>query len=486
MQIIDLVILSLKNIMMNKTRTFLVSFTMGIGIFMILIFSVMQDSVLDIEKIKSVNNPEYQKISISQSVSKNTQYGINLNEISDINNIKHVRSINLVNSYKMSMNEDNIANHANIIIEDAINDSIWINDIKVKCSEDKIYVMMDGFNPFDLTKIIQGQRKNPEFQVYLYGRELQNNSTNNEVIIDDITAFRLGSIGNRKDRKEAIEYMLDKKILLNVYGQTVEAKIVGIYNYQAYMIRPQMETLEDKLIIESFENYKYTEEELLDGLIDIEVCFPMFFNESIGINIDNISAKNNLSIQSIYEDYNGYIEVIVDDIVNLKEVTIALEEKLGDYLISSKINEAENALNSFIYFRKVLLIMGIIILIIAILTTINTVFMIIDERQYYMGQLLAIGFPKQQVLKIIIFEIVWMGLLGCIIGFLLTISGNTIIEFLLHSRLYESGLYKFINIRIDIFKVMVLMIISLVVTSCAGIIPVKFGTRQNTIELLQL
>lgn len=491
MRVYDIFALSLKNVKIDKIRTVLVSVTIGLGVFLILIFSVMQNSAVEIEKMKSENNPEYRKVtilSLQDSNRKNYEAaGIDVYSLADITQMEHVKSVHLVNEF--TSDDSDTVNYLSDqdLLKSRIGEAIWIDGIEIKSPEKKLWTAFDKFNPFDLTKIELAQMVNDSFSVYKCGRPLSNESNKLEVIMDDVTAYRFSrSKGLSITRNEAISRLLNKNISFFVNGQVINAVIVGIYDYKSYMSRPLSESLEDKQLMDAFENIVLDDEELNGStpLTHADICFPIFMNENLRRVIEEVyTGKNNGVELALFQNYQGRVEVVVDNITNLESVTNRLKEKYS-YFVTSKQDQAKTAINRMFFFKRIIMLIGIIIAVIALLSVINTMFMVIDERQHYIGVLMSTGYSKASVIKVITSEAVWFGIFGNMIGILLTVFAKEIFSLLIHKSLHEAELYKYVSIELNGRYILITVVISICITYFAGLLPAIKGSKRNPVDLL--
>jgi ABC-type lipoprotein release transport system permease subunit len=489
MKVADILALSFKNIKIDKLRNILVSSTIGIGVFLILIFSVMKNTVVEIEKMKSENNPEYRKITILPLLNTgNSQIvGIDLYSLNDLEKIKHVEAVNLVNEYHLEENE--IINHHSdeYFLNERIGEYIWIDGIKIKDPEKKLFTAFDRFSLFDQTKVELAQKIDTNFSVYLCGRQLSNGNNALEVILDDVTAYRFSRCSNLIiSRKEAINRMLNKSIEFVVNGEVINATIVGIYDYRSYMSQAISDTLEDKELMDSFINFTYSDAELNGSkeLTQADICFPIFMNENLRRVIEK-TYSGSLNGQELenFTNYQGRIEIIVDNISSIKEVTEKIKNDYS-YFITSNEEQAQTAIDRMFFFKKIILLMGGIISTIALLTIINTMFMIVNERQHYMGVILVVGYNRASLIRIISAEAAWFGLFGNLVGVSLTFISKEIISSVLRNRLHESGLYRYISVELNTGYVVAVFTVSMLVIYIAGLLPTIYVSEKKTLDLL--
>jgi ABC-type antimicrobial peptide transport system permease subunit len=96
--------------------------------------------------------------------------------------------------------------------------------------------------------------------------------------------------------------------------------------------------------------------------------------------------------------------------------------------------------------------------------------MIVNERKKYMVMLSRIGFRKINIAHIITGEMIWIGLIGSLLGLFGCFISKFVFESLIEHRLAESGLYKYISLGVTPTMVFATLAICVVLCYIIGMV----------------
>ena len=437
--------LSLKGFMSNRIRGILAIVMLCISTILINTYVMLSACIVDTESMKAENNIQYKKITITPyDVVTRKECGIRVYDLYDIKQIPHVDSVcfsdfDYGNEYKYNFNRlifNNIEFN-----EDVVDGNVAPFSLGV------LYKNFDAFNN-GVAKSIEDERGR---SVLIAGEMPE--ADKYEVMLDFVTAKRFF-------QTEKYDEICGQPIVFKrENNEMVNATIVGIYDYMIISnLYKSTYTMEEKDYISNYESYIYDDDEICYGnFTSINIPYPILISEALALElyetVDNADGR-----LPVFEKYYGTIDVMIDDIDNVEVVKQEIE-KYG-YYVESKVDMAKNAMEKFFFYKKMILIIGVMLALITIIQMCNMMSMIINERKIYMDMLWKLGYSKWKITDIISGEIVYMGLIGGFSGILMTYCLKFAFLSQIRHALEDSGLYRYINIDLSAYAV-VLTIISI-------------------------
>ena len=162
-----------------------------------------------------------------------------------------------------------------------------------------------------------------------------------------------------------------------------------------------------------------------------------------------------------------YINPIMKDINNnLGYTTFNLGEVVG----------LASIFTSFV--GGVLDIGAIIVIIVASVGLINTMTMTIQEKKKWIGIMRSIGAKKGNIVTIFLAQAIFIGILGGIVGCILAVIGIWLVN------IYLSSSGKDFHIILTWANLWLGFIVTVVVSTIAGIIPAIKAAKLNVIEII--
>lgn len=248
-----------------------------------------------------------------------------------------------------------------------------------------------------------------------------------------------------------------------------------------------------------FKNYN----DIIGRPIKIAVEYPEFNGEAIkesvtveGILVGVIDKKSKFSnniimsdkkvelIASYFTSENGYIDeygydgvwVFVKSGKSITKVADKIIEETGFVTFSFQMLSAlVEVLNGVV--KAVLAVGGMVVLIVASLGLVNTMTMTVQEKKNMIGVMRAVGASKSDIKLIFIFQGVIIGTLGGILGVLLSFIVLYLINVLV-------AIPRGVIIPITIVNINISIIITLVTTTIASLIPASRASRADIIKTL--
>ena len=184
----------------------------------------------------------------------------------------------------------------------------------------------------------------------------------------------------------------------------------------------------------------------------------------------NLYASNFDNKEKVINIINEYNQKMKDD--NEDENTITYNDVVGAMMdgISSIVNTISYVLIAFVTISLV-----VSSIMIGIITYISVL-----ERTKEIGILRAIGASKKDISRVFNAETIIIGLVAGIMGILVTLGLNVIINMIIKSFTDISGLAK-----LPIMGSVVLILISMLLTLIAGLIPARVASRKDPVEALR-
>lgn len=464
--------LSLKNLFAGKKSALFTASVVALAIYLVLTFSLMQNCALDTERLSGENNPEYKKIFVSCREGTINLYKFR-QDLGEIPVSKHISSVSLERAKHDDGGSLSFNTEAYELAD--VLEGFHLGSYSIQQPEETLETVFKGFNAYSAVNLEMLKTRDPKAEEFPLGRMLDNSSLEFEVIIDNITAKRFGG-------KEGKDW-LQEKVTFTTKTVTIEANIVGLYNYYLYCPKKITETgeLEDW---SSFEDFMFSEEELNSLEFPYsEINGPIFMNESLRKEIAMAGKTAPGDQFPFFSAFQGRILLTVQDIRHLEQVSDSFTE-LG-YYISSETNNAKSAIERMFFFKNIMAFIGFIIATISFLNLVNTMFTIVAEKQKYIGIMRSLGFSKGSVLRIICYESIWIGLFSLIAGFTLAIVTKYLFAGFLASVLAESGVHQYVKIGFTPSVALGVIVLTLFLTLLASLLSARGGVKKSILKNLR-
>lgn len=514
--------LSFRNLLTKKGRTFLVSFAGSIGIFGISLILSLSNGLNNY--IKNTENEYLSNYPIT--IYKNNEilnFDLNLKEIkgspdkitayNDIvsNYINDSKKYNNLYDFKKYIDKGLLNKYVNFITYDynlelqIYNNYEKVNSIYKVLSDDEIkenYDLVYGSIPKNKNEIVLIVDKNNVINssiLYSLGikdknelsiiyKKIKNNENVNleeEYNFDELlkgeyklilnTDYYVKVKNNYIDKSNDINYM--KKIIDN--GMNI--KIVGI-------LKPKNDYVANNVIGYKFDLIKYIIQKNRLSIIGKEQLNNKKINVLTNKKFDNlnntfdnmvnilgINDLDNPDCISIYfntlNDKNNIIKEIDDYNENHNEKITYVDN------IKMILNTITNIVNSISYILIGLVFISLIVssLMIAIVTYISVL-----ERKKEIGILKSLGFSRKDIRRVFNSETIIEGFISGVIGIIMTISANGLINLLA---------YKFLEIEtisaLSFTNCLLLIFLSVFLAFISGFIPSNIASKREIIDVLR-
>lgn len=514
--------LSFRNLLTKKGRTFLVSFAGSIGIFGISLILSLSNGLNNY--IKNTENEYLSNYPIT--IYKNNEilnFDLNLKEIkgspdkitayNDIvsNYINDSKKYNNLYDFKKYIDKGLLNKYVNFITYDynlelqIYNNYEKVNSIYKVLSDDEIkenYDLVYGSIPKNKNEIVLIVDKNNVINssiLYSLGikdknelsiiyKKIKNNENVNleeEYNFDELlkgeyklilnTDYYVKVKNNYIDKSNDINYM--KKIIDN--GMNI--KIVGI-------LKPKNDYVANNVIGYKFDLIKYIIQKNRLSIIGKEQ-----------LNNKKINVLSNRKFDNLNNTYDNIVNILgINDLDNPDCISIyfnTLNDKkniikeIDDYNenhnekityvdnIKMILNTITNIVNSISYILIGLVFVSLIVssLMIAIVTYISVL-----ERKKEIGILKSLGFNRKDIRRIFNSETIIEGFISGIIGIIMTISANGLINLLA---------YKFLEIEtisaLSFTNCLLLIFLSVFLAFISGFIPSNIASKREIIDVLR-
>lgn len=514
--------LSFRNLLTKKGRTFLVSFAGSIGIFGISLILSLSNGLNNY--IKNTENEYLSNYPIT--IYKNNEilnFDLNLKEIkgspdkitayNDIvsNYINDSKKYNNLYDFKKYIDKGLLNKYVNFITYDynlelqIYNNYEKVNSIYKVLSDDEIkenYDLVYGSIPKNKNEIVLIVDKNNVINssiLYSLGikdknelsiiyEKIKNNENVNleeEYNFDELlkgeyklilnTDYYVKVKNNYIDKSNDINYM--KKIIDN--GMNI--KIVGI-------LKPKNDYVANNVIGYKFDLIKYIIQKNRLSIIGKEQ-----------LNNKKINVLSNRKFDNLNNTYDNIVNILgINDLDNPDCISIyfnTLNDKkniikeIDDYNenhnekityvdnIKMILNTITNIVNSISYILIGLVFVSLIVssLMIAIVTYISVL-----ERKKEIGILKSLGFNRKDIRRIFNSETIIEGFISGIIGVIMTISANGLINLLA---------YKFLEIEtisaLSFTNCLLLIFLSVFLAFISGFIPSNIASKREIIDVLR-
>lgn len=514
--------LSFRNLLTKKGRTFLVSFAGSIGIFGISLILSLSNGLNNY--IKNTENEYLSNYPIT--IYKNNEilnFDLNLKEIkgssdkiiayNDIvsNYINDSKKYNNLYDFKKYIDKGLLNKYVNFITYDynlelqIYNNYEKVGSIYKALSDDEIkenYDLVCGSIPKNKNEIVLIVDKNNVINssiLYSLGikdknelsiiyEKIKNNENVNleeEYNFDELlkgeyklilnTDYYVKVKNNYIDKSNDINYM--KKIIDN--GMNI--KIVGI-------LKPKNDYVANNVIGYKFDLIKYIIQKNRLSIIGKEQ-----------LNNKKINVLSNRKFDNLNNTYDNIVNILgINDLDNPDCISIyfnTLNDKkniikeIDDYNenhnekityvdnIKMILNTITNIVNSISYILIGLVFVSLIVssLMIAIVTYISVL-----ERKKEIGILKSLGFSRKDIRRVFNSETIIEGFISGVIGIIMTISANGLINLLA---------YKFLEIEtisaLSFTNCLLLIFLSVFLAFISGFIPSNIASKREIIDVLR-
>lgn len=514
--------LSFRNLLTKKGRTFLVSFAGSIGIFGISLILSLSNGLNNY--IKNTENEYLSNYPIT--IYKNNEilnFDLNLKEIkgspdkitayNDIvsNYINDSKKYNNLYDFKKYIDKGLLNKYVNFITYDynlelqIYNNYENVDSIYKVLSDDEIkenYDLVYGSIPKNKNEIVLIVDKNNVINdsiLYSLGikdknelsiiyEKIKNNENVNleeEYNFDELlkgeyklilnTDYYVKVKNNYIDKSNDINYM--KKIIDN--GMNI--KIVGI-------LKPKNDYVANNVIGYKFDLIKYIIQKNRLSIIGKEQ-----------LNNKKINVLSNRKFDNLNNTYDNIVNILgINDLDNPDCISIYFNtsndkkniiKEIDDYNenhnekityvdnIKMILNTITNIVNSISYILIGLVFISLIVssLMIAIVTYISVL-----ERKKEIGILKSLGFSRKDIRRVFNSETIIEGFISGVIGIIMTISANGLINLLA---------YKFLEIEtisaLSFTNCLLLIFLSVFLAFISGFIPSNIASKREIIDVLR-
>ena len=180
--------------------------------------------------------------------------------------------------------------------------------------------------------------------------------------------------------------------------------------------------------------------------------------------------------------YNGVV-VEANDMNNVASIQQAIT-KLG-YSATSDKQKVDSINANFDNILLVLSILGIIVLIVAAIGIINTMIMAVTERTKSIGVMKSVGASNSDIRSMFLFQSGVIGLVGGIIGSIISVLLYRLISFGISDMLFKQGQKVSIMKNVPFELILATIIFSIVISVLAGVYPASRAAKLDPIKSLR-
>ena len=457
--IMDIVHLSIKGMEQKKSRSVLVVIFVMLSVFLINAYVMLSSCVVNIEKGKTLDRVDYRTIMIYPKRDNNgKEIGI---RIYDLCNLKKMKWVQCVYMGSLGIPEDVDSS----VTEVELNGQRFIrgyrenpnlvddsgNVVSLDGMMFQIGTLYEKFDPYNLEIEKHIQKKYPEYKVVLSGHWP---AKDNEVMISQNTFFAFVESG---DDDYNYSDACGKPISLKLgTGEVLDCIISGVY--EEYILSDETDA---ERAIKSY-NYipRYTAE---NGKIrdSKDIHGQMFVSEQLSNKIYATEGKQSIGRNPVLNNYTGRVYVTVESLDKVEEVIEGLKQY--GYETESDYSNAVNLVDRFFFYKKILLLIGVAIGIVALIQVANILLMIVNEKKEYMVMLSNLGFTGRMITDVISFELVWLSLSGAFGGLMMCVILKYFYLFLVYHRLENVDIYRSIEMNVSFQMILTTTVI------CGGV-----------------
>ena len=354
--------------------------------------------------------------------------------------------------------------HAKINIKKDDSNFISKNDsiLEYKYKSSLGYSLYDGLQNKKYLQVLTASKSYLDDLMLIEGR-FPNNE--NEVIISN----NIKTEGN-------VDLKVGDTIKLNVGQRECDGKLLGESAYVVeykYLSDWTVETVkEEHLINTSLKEYKIV------GIVEKDI-YEEYFNP--GYSIFTISEP--IDLLSVYVRYKNVFKTYENSELIIKNLNYESNLKYNDSLLYYYgIGENNNFIKGSI---AILLIILILITVASVIVIYNAFAISVTERIKQFGLFSSIGATKKQLKYTIFFEIFVVGIIGIVLGLILSFIGINIILSVINKLLVNS---LSIPLELSIYPIyMLISLIFIILTiALAAYYPSKKASRVSPIEAIRL
>ena len=336
------------------------------------------------------------------------------------------------------------------------------NVLDYKCKSNLGYSLYEGLQNKKYLQVLTSSKSYLDDLKLIEGR-LPNNE--NEVIISN----NIKTEGN-------INLNIGDTIKLNVGQRECDGKLLGESAYVVeykYLSDGNYEiTKEEQLINIEYKEYKIV------GIVEKDI-YEEYFNP--GYSIFTISEP--IDLLSVYVRYKNVFKTYENSELIIKNLNYESNLEYNDSLLYYYgIGEDNNFIKGSI---AILLIILIIITVASVIVIHNAFAISVTERIKQFGLFSSIGATKKQLKYTIFFEVFVVGIIGIVLGLILSFIGINIILSVINKLLVNS---LSMPLKISIYPIyMLISLIFIILTiALAAYYPSKKASRVSPIEAIRL
>lgn len=451
--------LSFKGMCRKKLRSVLVICLVCIGVFMMNLYVMMAGCIIETEKIKAQDNIEYKLVKIIPYATEGAQKKwIRVYDLCNIKEIPHVESVSM-NPDAYGKDKTYELNIDTMTMNGLCYDQFH-NEYVDHIQEFSIYPIFGAFDPYNTAEEAWIRKTDPDYSALLCGT-WPKGENEYEIAIDSLLANRAFSLDYEKPDYASV--CGEEVIIKTKDGEELHCIISGVYSYKIWLDYAATKSDEQVAFEKGMENYRYTEETLERKLLTtIDMSYPIMIPENLAQKLYRKEESVLSTGVPIFEELNGSIDVMVDDIDNVEGVMEELE-RFG-YDLLSQIDAAHNAVERYFFYKEAIFWIGITVSVITVLQLINVMIMIVNERRNYMVMLSRVGFSNRRIAHIITGEMMWIGTIGSVLGVLGCFVSKFVFASKIKRTLSESGLHRYISL--DVSWEMLLATLAVCVSVC--------------------
>lgn len=321
----------------------------------------------------------------------------------------------------------------------------------------------------------------------------------NQVKINDASLVNYKGSKYLKIEEQSIEKSEGYKPNYIAYGNDIDEKseksilITEDIATLTFKDKPLNEIIGSEISITTYPNEKDVNKTLvLKGKV-VGLISSKFYQPSIVVSKDIMSEMKGFYLDTKKDLYELSPDKVSFSLKNVDDVEsfVSLVENDYGYTTESVQNVAKTINSILSYLNIFLFSIGLIVIIIAGLDIVNTMSMSVYERTKSIGLMKAIGATNRDVLRIFLVEGSFIGLIGTIVGIILSnINILLIKEFIITSNLLvnfsesELGLLKG-SISMDIGVVKITFLLTIFISILASLYPSLKAARLNPIDALR-
>lgn len=178
-----------------------------------------------------------------------------------------------------------------------------------------------------------------------------------------------------------------------------------------------------------------------------------------------------------------YVHINLDKIIEIGE---EIQETLPAeyYGHNIKEGELESVYDSVQSMQMILIIFTMISFIIAIMLTLNTLMMSVNEQKYEVGVLRAEGIYKKEIFKMFVFEALILSLSGTALGIVLGLILSPILKEMFFSTLMAGATFDLV-ISIQFTSLLMVFGFTFIISLLIGVLPAILATKIQIIEAIR-